>query len=298
MLVLVSITPPYLLIYAATTSDSAIITPANHEMNMHLYPYDYAIFHPGNTCRTCHLLKPARSKHCGICKTCVARQDHHCIWLNNCVGRTNYGHFLNLLLSLTLMLMYGAYLGYGMLDQSIQFQFERWSPPGASKAHWSTGEDWRTYFQLWSLAITDDVRVGGVTLLSLLSAPITFGLLAYHIYLIWAGMTTNESVKWADWRDDIADGVVFKEKRTALLAAGLMHAHTTPKVDWPISTDQVLVRTEDGHPPGSNRRNGVGAEALAKSNNAVAWKKVKRLEEVDNLYDLGFWDNIIHSFRG
>lgn len=198
------------------------------------------------------------------------------------------------------MLVYGVWLGYGMLDQSIQYQYMRWSPPVvASKKHWSAGKDWAYFFRLWSLAITDDVRLGGVTLLSLLSAPITFGLFLYHVYLIWAGMTTNESFKWADWRDDIKDGVVFKGKRRELRAAGLLTDMSTSKVTWPVESDQVLVRTEDGQPPGANRRVGsdaAGAEGVR--HDGVVWKKVKSLQEVDNLYDLGFWDNIICSFRG
>jgi palmitoyltransferase ZDHHC4 len=206
---------------------------------------------------------------------------------------------MNLLLSLTIMLLYAVYLGYGMLDNAIQFQVSRWSPKvAASKLHWSTGNNWNYYFSLWGLAIADDVRVGGVTLLAALSAPITFGLFLYHIYLIWAGMTTNESVKWADWRDDIADGVAFKGKRSELLAAGLMVDNLTPQVGWPVETDQVLVRTEDGQPPGSKRRGGMQTDGADEGTGVVTWKKVRGLQEIDNVYDLGFWDNLIYSYKG
>jgi len=30
--------------------------------------------------------KPKRAHHCRICRKCVFRMDHHCNWINNCVG--------------------------------------------------------------------------------------------------------------------------------------------------------------------------------------------------------------------
>ena len=45
-------------------------------------------------CLACALLKPKRSFHCEICKKCIERYDHHCYWINNCVGRHNFGRFI------------------------------------------------------------------------------------------------------------------------------------------------------------------------------------------------------------
>lgn len=60
-------------------------------------------------CKTCHLVKPARSKHCRICNRCIARFDHHCVWINNCIGAKNLHLFIIFTASTSLTCLYGAY---------------------------------------------------------------------------------------------------------------------------------------------------------------------------------------------
>ncbi|KAK4940425.1 palmitoyltransferase akr1 [Elasticomyces elasticus] len=45
-------------------------------------------------CTICMIRKPLRSKHCGRCKRCIAREDHHCPWVDNCIGVNNHRHFV------------------------------------------------------------------------------------------------------------------------------------------------------------------------------------------------------------
>ncbi|KAJ9454272.1 putative palmitoyltransferase ZDHHC12 [Diplonema papillatum] len=52
-------------------------------------------------CRYCRVIRPPRAKHCHKCGCCVAKFDHHCFWLKNCVGSANHRLFLVFLLVVT-----------------------------------------------------------------------------------------------------------------------------------------------------------------------------------------------------
>ena len=43
-----------------------------------------------------------KSKHCKKCNKCIENFDHHCDWLNNCIGKYNYSFFYILILVLVL----------------------------------------------------------------------------------------------------------------------------------------------------------------------------------------------------
>lgn len=44
-------------------------------------------------CDTCRLTRPAKAHHCNHCGFCINGFDHHCVALNNCVGRRNIRSF-------------------------------------------------------------------------------------------------------------------------------------------------------------------------------------------------------------
>lgn len=252
---------------------------------MRRYPYDRVLFHPGHKCSTCKFLKPARSKHCSFCQACVSRHDHHCVWLMNCVGANNCVYFISLLVSLSVMLIYGSYLGHSILSEMLK----QMVPPERQEAM----KGWTAWVNTWGIVIGADPKIGAVFLLMLMTAPLAISFLAYHTYLIWAGVTTNESAKWSDWKDDVEDGIVFKTKRSLIFDSPLpMDLHDQL---WPVHTDQILVTDEDPPTEGC---------LLASDSNCIArrpesdvppdprWKRLHTMRDVDNVYDMGFWYNL------
>ncbi|DBA05283.1 TPA: hypothetical protein N0F65_007445 [Lagenidium giganteum] len=63
-------------------------------------------------CHTCHIQRPLRSKHCRVCKTCIHMFDHHCPFIDNCVGRDNYVYFVGFAGSLALDALVMEYVLY------------------------------------------------------------------------------------------------------------------------------------------------------------------------------------------
>jgi hypothetical protein len=280
----ISIILPYVFLYLAAASDPGTINASNHVREMARYPYDFTLFHPGAQCNTCKLLKPARSKHCSVCKRCISRLDHHCIFINNCVGSNNHHWFILLLLSTGALCVYGGALGTNLLVHKMRARYPAWALfPWAANA--GKGMELKPWLIVWSWGLQDSISMGSVTLLCVLISPLVWALLSYHIWLIYCGTTTNESMKWSDWQAEMDEGCAFKRSLPAGRAKDLSLEPVWTR--WPCEAEQIVVRTEDGNPPREDIRNvpGVGQ-----------WERVFKLRNVENLYDIGFWDNVVDIF--
>jgi len=188
----------------------------------------------------------------------------------NCLGKGNYHYFLLMLFSLGWMLFYAAMLTYRILGARLEQHY------GARYAEMT----WIDKLPAWSLAFAFDIRIGAVGLLAGATFPLAWGLLMYQIYLIWAGVTTNESFKWDDWNADIADGYVYMAEDPGMF----MDESTDLAGDrWPKRARQRLV----------NR----AFELSVKQNGGVRpeepdWNRVDNAKGIDNVYDLGFAGNL------
>lgn len=146
-------------------------------------------------CDTCQIYRPPRASHCRQCDNCVGtcsieiayfvtncldnfywiveNEDHHCIWLNNCIGRRNYRSFFVFVVVATLMCCY-----------AFAFSF----------VHVYTVYT-TTYPMSFVNALADAPLSFVVFLLCFVLMWSVGGLSSYHCYLVMRNVTTHEQLR-------------------------------------------------------------------------------------------------------
>ncbi|KAK7397254.1 hypothetical protein VNO78_18421 [Psophocarpus tetragonolobus] len=186
-----------LLFVLTSFSDPGTVHAENVSQYISAYPYDNVIYSE-KECSTCQIPKPARSKHCSICDRCVARFDHHCGWMNNCIGEKNTRYFMAFLLWHFLICLYGTVaIGLvlaGRLKElrvvdiltvyyGIENSFMNLAP---NVVQWLLGSYNTQILLMVFLAIV---------------GMLLAGFFGYHAKLCLSNTTTNETFKWQDYMD-------------------------------------------------------------------------------------------------
>ncbi|KAK2495687.1 hypothetical protein MC885_001551 [Smutsia gigantea] len=208
---------PYLLLIVnlvfftlSCVSNPGTITKENESSFLQVYEFDEVMFPKDTRCSPCDLRKPARSKHCSVCNRCVHRFDHHCVWVNNCIGAWNARYFLIYLLTLTASAVTMAIVCTVFLVQLVVW----------SDLYLETYVD-----DLGHLGVIDIVfliqylfltfprivfMLGFVVVLSILLG----GYLCFALYLVATNQTTNEWYRgdrtWCQHCPHVAEPCIYR----------------------------------------------------------------------------------------
>jgi len=174
--------------YYCSISEPGTITNSNYLQYKAMYPFDNMIFSPNNICTTCKFEKPARSKHCRVCDRCVSKYDHHCGWINNCVGENNHRWFVLFVLLTALLCTYGFIICSGIIWNIIHANrlFEMY------------------LLKKYSLTFIAQFLIyqGGISfsvgLFAFILAIMLYVFAGSHLYMVCINDTTNESFKWKE----------------------------------------------------------------------------------------------------
>lgn len=59
-----------------------------------------------HSCNICQTYKPPRCHHCSRCNKCYLKMDHHCIFLDTCIGFHNYKFFIQFMAINVIMIIF------------------------------------------------------------------------------------------------------------------------------------------------------------------------------------------------
>ncbi|CAO3673338.1 unnamed protein product [Rhizopus stolonifer] len=91
------------------TIEEEEVEDSNSTINQSVYQKEIQIKNTSwslRYCETCKIYRPPRASHCRQCDNCVEYEDHHCIWLNNCIGKRNYRPFFTFIFTCVILCVF------------------------------------------------------------------------------------------------------------------------------------------------------------------------------------------------
>lgn len=140
-------------------------------------------------CHTCEIVRPPRASHCSECDNCVLRFDHHCPFVNNCVGQRNYHFFMGFTTSVCCLAL--------LVLPSLAWFFLQ-----------VTERSWEERQRMENIPIARYLIIALAGLAGL-AAFLLGGLWLYHLFLIYQGKTTKEHLKGRKPIEGLTDEPTF-----------------------------------------------------------------------------------------
>ena len=179
-----------ILFVMASFNDPGIIRRFKSEDNISIARKDNYIFQLGfirkyKFCSTCSIMRPSRSTHCRDCNNCVEKFDHHCPWIGNCAGKRNYKYFFFFLILLNILSILLIILSIASIAKNIYeaISINKNLPENEKNKN------------IISKALSEVVISLYIIIYNILILIFIFGLLLYHIKLIFDNTTTKEDLK-------------------------------------------------------------------------------------------------------
>ncbi|KAI6202750.1 hypothetical protein M3Y94_00476600 [Aphelenchoides besseyi] len=165
----------FCILYATSTDPGTgnSVVPVAFDRSLHSHVIEK------NFCNICQINVQKGTKHCRRCNKCIDGFDHHCKWLNNCVGQRNYKAFLVLVASLVVFSLCSFIFFLWSIGLFITKTSKEEPVPDSFAKDWLIFDVWNWFVLCILVVLLDSIILGS-----------TLHLLSFHIMLWFNGQTT------------------------------------------------------------------------------------------------------------
>lgn len=189
-------------------------------------------------CHLCNItIESKRTKHCSICNKCIIRFDHHCKWLNNCIGARNYCAFLICLISAILASLFVT--GLSVTELSLLLFFDRIIDQPATNITTKNATDSVVLFIVPISDTTIIIAISAIGILSAIVAILLLHLCFFHGYIACLGLTTYEYIRNKREKKSVATTIATTDTTAA--------ATTTTSITTKITSIEIITTTVTGN---------------------------------------------------